>query len=292
MSISDDNDNRDAKRSAAPLRDFGEEERKEFWAILALKYCKGAGVRTIARLLKVYGGAYNSVENYAVWTKAGIPATLAAEFSSGKWRRAARAEWDSAMKLNASILLWTSEAYPELLRQLPDAPGYLYCEGDLNLLSPASVAIVGSRNASTEGRRIAELLGRELAAAGVTVISGMASGIDACAHEGALREIGGSVGVLGTGIDLEYPPVNKKLFAKMRQRGLLLSEFSPGFPPINYNFPIRNRIISGLSLGVVVVEAAEKSGSLVTARLALEQNREVLAVPGTPFDDHSKGCQN
>lgn len=278
--------------AAAPLRDFDEVGRKEFWASLALKHCKGLGIRKISRLLNSFGGAFASVERVDEWAARGINAECAREFKSGRWREAAKAEWGAALKLTASVVVWASEDYPDLLRQLPDAPLFLYCLGDLELLLSPSVGVVGSRNPSRESAGYAARLAGSLAAAGVTVISGMASGIDAAAHAGALDEVGGSVGVLGTGIDIRYPLANKNLFERMEKSGLLVSEFAPGSPPVNYNFPIRNRIISGLSVGVIVVEAAARSGSLITARFAIEQNREVLAVPGEPFNDRSLGCQN
>lgn len=283
---------REENRDISPLGEFNDDDRREFWASLALKYCKGIGARTIARLLGAYGSAYASMANSEKWPRLGINPVCVQELSSGRWRVGARKEWDKAMALDAMILLWTNPLYPELLRQIPDAPAYLYLSGDPRLLSPASVAIVGSRAASPEGLANAERLGQSLSAAGITVVSGMASGIDSRAHEGALKEVGGSVGVLGAGIDIVYPWSNKRLFSLMREKGLLISEFAPGSPPINYNFPVRNRLISGLSLGVAVVEAAERSGSLVTAKIAIDQNREVFAIPGAPFNNRSKGCQN
>lgn len=181
---------------------------------------------------------------------------------------------------------------PPLLRAAIDAPLLLYCRGDLALLRAPGFAVVGSRKATRHGRAVAEYMARSLSACGITIVSGMALGIDRVAHEAALARIGRSIGVLGTGIDMLYPLENQAVFDAMERRGLLLSEFAPGTPPQAGNFPIRNRIISGLSLGVLVVEAAHRSGSLITARLALEQNREVYAVPGPALDAHCLGCQD
>ena len=150
---------------------------------------------------------------------------------------------------------------------------------------------MGSRRATSQGLAVAAYMARCLAACGITVVSGMAQGIDSVAHEAALARVGRSIGVLGTGIDQIYPRSGEPLFRAMAEQGLLLSEFPPGAPPLAEHFPIRNRIISGLALGVLVVEAAGRSGSLITARLALEQNRDVYAVPGPALDSHCLGCQ-
>ena len=205
---------------------------------------------------------------------------------------AALEEWRALQKLSSThIILWNDSLYPTTLRQLPDAPPVLYCKGDLSLLSAPAVAVVGSRNCTSEGVRVAGRIARQLAACGVTIISGMAQGIDTVAHGAALHEAGRSIGVLGTGIDVIYPVKNTDIFGEMEERGLLVTEFPPGSKPIAGNFPIRNRIISGLALGVLVVEASHRSGSLITARLALEQNREVYAIPGPTFAPSSLGCQ-
>lgn len=178
------------------------------------------------------------------------------------------------------------------MRQLPDAPALLYCRGDGSLLRAPAFAVVGSRRATAQGKAVAAYMARCLSACGVTIVSGMAQGIDCVAHEAALGRVGRSIGVLGTGIDVRYPACNAGVFAAMEREGLLVSEFPPGAPPLPTNFPVRNRIISGLALGVLVAEAASRSGSLVTARLALEQNREVYAVPGPALDAHCLGSQD
>ena len=175
------------------------------------------------------------------------------------------------------------ERYPELLHAIYDPPAVLYCDGLPEPSDRQAVAIVGSRQATPYGFRITETLAGELSALGFTILSGFARGIDAAAHRAALAAGGRTIAVLGCGLDVDYPPGHASLHAEIAGSGAVLTEFAPGTPPRATNFPRRNRIISGLALGVVVVEAAEDSGSLITARLALEQGREVFAVPG-PID--------
>src|SRR5438128_4409056 len=175
------------------------------------------------------------------------------------------------------------ERYPELLRAIYDPPAVLYCDGSVEPGYRQVVAIVGSRQATPYGLRITETLAGELSALGFTILSGFARGIDAAAHRAALAAGGRTIAVLGCGLDVDYPPGHASLHAEIAGSGAVLTEFAPGTPPRATNFPRRNRIISGLALGVVVVEAADDSGSLITARLALEQGREVFAVPG-PID--------
>lgn len=279
---------------ACPLwQELGEKGRREFWASLALRYCKGLGPRIRARLLRRHHSAYAAYEAL-LWTarqNSRGPLQIARELASDAWREAARKEWDAARQLNARLLLWTDPLYPPQLRELPDAPALLYCRGDTNLLTSPCIGVVGSRQASRQGLRVARHMAGFLASCGVAIVSGMACGVDAEAHAAALNEVGRSIGVLGTGIDLVYPRSNTALFARMEENGLLLSEFAPGSKALPEHFPIRNRIISGLSLGIVVVEAASRSGSLITARNALEQNREVYAVPGPALERRCCGVQ-
>lgn len=269
---------------------MGAEREKEFWATLALRHCPGLGARGAASLLRQYGSALATIENYRGWTLRGNVA--ARSYADGKWRDGAKREWDQAKKSRAQILLWIDPDYPPLLRQIPDAPLLLYFQGDASLLASTTIAIVGSRKASATGLEISTDLAASLSASGITIVSGMATGIDRRAHIAALEHMGKSIGVLGAGIEIRYPASNRDLYARMQEEGLLVSEFAPKIAPLAHNFPIRNRIISGLSLGTVVVEAAERSGSLVTARQALEQNREVFAVPGVAMTSQSLGCQN
>src|SRR2546422_2505689 len=181
------------------------------------------------------------------------------------------------------------ERYPELLRAIYDPPAVLYCDGSVEPGDRQAVAIVGSRQATPYALRITETLAGELSALGFTILSGFARGIDAAAHRAALAAGGRTIAVLGCGLDVDYPPGHASLHAEIAGSGAVLTEFAPGTPPRATNFPRRNRIISGLALGVVVVEAAEDSGSLITARLALEQGREVFAVPGSIDAPTSRG---
>lgn len=181
--------------------------------------------------------------------------------------------------------------YPALLREIADSPPLLFLKGDASLLALPQVAIVGSRHPSLTGKADAQAFARELAGMGFTITSGMASGIDASAHAGALRADGKTIAVLGTGADRAYPRENSRLYAEILERGgLIVSEFLPGTLPLPLHFPRRNRIISGLSLGVLVVEAAPESGSLITARLAAEQGRPVWALPGSRHHTQAQGC--
>jgi DNA processing protein len=179
--------------------------------------------------------------------------------------------------------------YPNLLRHLPDPPLVLWTKGDPDWLARPAVAVVGSRAAAPAGLAIARTLARDLARAGLVVVSGLARGIDAAAHEGALEADGATVAVLGCGADRVYPAEHRSLSARIIEHGAIVSELPPGMPPLAHHFPLRNRIISGLSLGVVVVEAGLKSGSLHTARAALEQGRSVLAVPGAILSGRHRG---
>jgi DNA processing protein len=180
--------------------------------------------------------------------------------------------------------------YPAWLREIPDAPETLHVRGRLLEGDALAVSIVGSRRATSYGLDVAELLAADLAARGVTIVSGLARGIDAAAHRGALRVGGRTIAVLGSGVDVVYPPEHRRLADEIAERGALLSQFAPGTPPLPQNFPIRNQVIAAMSLAVVVVEAAERSGSLITARLAAELGREVLAVPGRITAPESRGA--
>jgi DNA processing protein len=176
------------------------------------------------------------------------------------------------------------------LAEVPDAPTTLHVRGALADADALAVAIVGSRRATSYGLEVAETLAADLAARGITVVSGLARGIDSAAHRGALRVGGRTLAVLGSGVDVIYPPENRRLAAEIVARGALVSQFAPGTPPLPQNFPTRNQVIAALSLAVVVVEAAERSGSLITARLAAELGREVLAVPGRITAPESRGA--
>ena len=202
----------------------------------------------------------------------------------------AEQELGAADRIGARLLSADDADYPEALAAIYDAPPLLYLRGDAALLRRQAVAIVGARNASANGRRLAEDIAHDLGAAAFVVVSGLARGIDHAAHRGSLDS--GTVAVVAGGIDIAYPPDNEELQREIAGRGVIVAEMPPGTVPQAKHFPRRNRLISGLSLGVLVVEAALQSGSLITARMALEQGREVLAVPGSPLDPRCRGTNN
>jgi DNA processing protein len=189
-----------------------------------------------------------------------------------------------------ALVTLADPAYPALLLEIGDPPPVLYCRGRPELLRRPALAIVGSRNASAQGAQNAEQFARAFSAAGLTIVSGLAQGIDAAAHRGGLTDEGSTIAVLGTGVDLAYPAANAALAQEIAERGLLVSEYPLGMKALAHNFPRRNRLISGLAQGCLVIEAALASGSLITARAAAEQGREVFAVPGSIHSPLSKGC--
>jgi DNA processing protein len=211
-----------------------------------------------------------------------------AALTSGRALGGAARELEKIERKGYTLLTLADPGYPGLLREIFDPPFAVYCSGRAEVLSGPAVAIVGSRRPTAYGRALAERLAGDLAARGCAVASGMALGIDTCAHWGALRE-GRTIAVLGSGLDVLYPRENRGLAEKIAERGAVVTEFPLGTDPRKEHFPVRNRIISGLALGTVIVEAAERSGSLITAHLALEQNREVMAVPGHVSSELSRG---
>jgi DNA processing protein len=209
----------------------------------------------------------------------------------GEFHDRAEKELDRVKQLGGDILLLDDGSYPALLRETDDPPIVLYVKGDWQAcLDQPAVGIVGSRMCSTYGENASEMLSRDLASRGISIISGLARGIDAAAHKGAIQAEGRTIAVMGTGLDSVYPRENTGLVREiLASGGCLVTQFPLGTPPLKDNFPYRNRIISGLSLGVLIVEASERSGSLITARLAAEQNREVMAVPGNITSGNSFG---
>lgn len=193
-------------------------------------------------------------------------------------------------RLGAQLITLGEPAYPVSLTQIDDAPPALCVRGNPAILQLPGIGIVGARNASANGRRIAETIASDLAAAQVSIVSGLARGIDTTAHNGALTAQGNTVAVMAGGVDVVYPPENDGLYQRIVESGAVVSEMPPGLKPQARHFPRRNRIVSGLSLGVVIVEAAQRSGSLITARMAGEQGRDVLAIPGSPLDPRSYGA--
>lgn len=205
-------------------------------------------------------------------------------------RRRLEQDWRLINSMEIELVSLNDDNYPELLKQINDPPPLLYIRGNSALLAQPQIAMVGSRKASRQGCENAYRIASDLAAAGFVVTSGLAAGIDTHAHMGALASGDSTIAVLGTGVDRPYPASNHSLYRQVVERGVVLSEFVLGSEPIKGHFPQRNRVISGLSLGVLVVEAAPRSGSLISARLALEQNREVFAIPGSIHNPNSRGC--
>ena len=193
-------------------------------------------------------------------------------------------------RANHHLLCWDSDAYPPLLRRIPSPPAALFVDGDPEILWQPQIAVIGSRNPTAGGRDHARAFSTEFCRSGITVTSGLASGIDSAAHDAALASGGQTIAVTGTGLDIVYPASGKQLAERISRAGALVSEFPPGSPPLRSHFPSRNRIISGLSLGVLVIEAGLNSGTLITARQAAEQGRDVFALPGSLHNPMVKGC--
>jgi len=206
-----------------------------------------------------------------------------------KFLRDPETEWAFLVRNGFQLICFGDDDYPANLSTISDPPAVLFASGALQPRDLVSIAVVGSRFASPAGIVFAERLSSDLSLSGVTIVSGLALGIDSAAHRGAIKAGGRTLAVLGCGLDVNYPSINADLRRQIAGAGALLTEFLPGAPPSSGNFPSRNRIISGISLGVVVVEAAERSGSLITARFALEQGREVFAVPGIALSRRSRG---
>ncbi len=254
---------------------------------LRLARAEGVGPITFRRLLRRYGNAAAALAALPELARAGGRATPLAVPTSAVAER----ELERVTKLHGKLLFLDTPDYPPLLALLEDAPPVLAVLGRAVALHGRAVALVGSRNASANGMRLAETLAQQLAEAGIVVVSGLARGIDAAAHEGALRA-GTTVACVAGGIDMPYPPEHASLQARIAESGAVVAEAPPGTAPQARHFPRRNRIIAGLSLGVVVVEAALRSGSLITARLAQDANREIFAVPGSPLDPRCRGAND
>ncbi len=255
---------------------LNEAERKEYWAALALRGTKGLNSLDTAKLLRYFDSAYEALQQTSRWDEAGVPSQKAEHLLDNSWREKARPEWEAAKTLKGHIVLWSDPHYPPQLKEVDTAPALLYAIGDLSLLKAPCVAIVGSRKCSQAALDFAGLTAKDLSADGVTVVSGLAFGIDGRAQRSALHGSGRTIAVMACGVDVPYPAHHTELYTKVSTAGLLVSEFPPGTKAHKAYFPMRNRIISGLSLGVLVVEALEeKSGSLITARLAAEQGRNV-----------------
>jgi DNA processing protein len=258
---------------------------------LALALTPGLGARMAGKLLREMGSP-EAIFNASLTELEArrLPAAVAQALHTRQPLSAAAKELAQAQAAGVRLLTWDEPEYPQRLREIYDPPPLLYVRGNVELLNRHLISIVGSRRPTPYGNQMAEKLARDLADRGLVIVSGLARGIDSCAHKGALSSSSGAtIGVLGCGIDVIYPKENKKIFAEMEKRGAIISEFAMGTFPGPQNFPIRNRIISGMSVGVVVVEGAQYSGSLITARLAMEFGREVYGVPGNATQPTSFG---
>ena len=256
---------------------------KEKLAWLRLSRTENIGPITFYKLLERFGSAEEALKAIPdIARRGGRMGGLKAFAIDLAEKELAQVE-----KAGAYLIARDEPEYPELLAQIEDAPPLIAVIGHISILSKPSLAVVGARNASLSGRKIAENFSRKVAATGYVIVSGLARGIDTAAHTASLDT--GTVAVVAGGIDVIYPRENEKLYRQISEQGAVIAESPFGTEPIARHFPRRNRLISGLSLGVLIVEAAMKSGSLITARMAVEQNREVFAVPGSPMDPRSKG---
>lgn len=267
-------------------------ERKKLLGFLALQASPGIGPRTFRKLLETRNPCFEELLDYSVQNllRLGLNQIQAEAINSADKR-----DFDPVFdwldfSTNHHLITLLDDSYPELLRQIADPPPVIYANGNIDLLHQPQIAIVGSRNCSPGGAQTARAFSSYLCESGITITSGLALGIDQHAHLGALAAGGSTIAVIGTGIDRIYPAKNRDLAHQITAQGLMISEFPLGTAPIATNFPKRNRIISGLSMATLVVEAASKSGSLITARQASEQGREVFAIPGSIHNPHAKGC--
>ena len=259
-----------------------------YW--LALHLIPGLGTRNALKLVRSFGNPQAVFHASLTELKAcGLRAAVAEAIHSGITFEDAGAELEKTRQAEIEIVSYQDGRYPRCLKEIFDPPILLYARGRVELLSGHNLAVVGSRRPSPYGMSVAQKLGRELVQTGLVVVSGMARGVDSLAHRGALDAGGSTIAVLGCGVDVVYPRENEKLAQRIVERGVIVSEFRLGSTAFPQNFPIRNRIISGVSLGVIVVEGAQYSGSLITARLALDQGHEVFAVPGNIVSKQSWG---
>jgi len=266
-------------------------EPDQYLGWLALALTPGLGARMAGKLLAEFGSP-DAIFSASLTALEGqrLPAAVAQAIHSRQPLSDAAKELAQVQAAGCRLLTWDEPEYPRRLREIYDPPTLLYVRGNVELLGRHLISIVGARRPTPYGNQMAERLARDLAARGIVITSGLARGIDSSAHRGALSATAGAtIGVLGCGIDVVYPKENKKIFAEVEERGAIITEFPTGTFPAPQNFPIRNRIIAGMALGVVVVEGAQYSGSLITARLAMEFGREVFGVPGNATQPSSFG---
>ncbi|MDP3998130.1 MAG: DNA-processing protein DprA [bacterium] len=270
------------------LSNNSREEEKVYW--VAFSNFEGIGPARFKLLADYFGGAKKAwMASYLELEKIGLNQKLVADFCTFR-EKFLPYDYSNSLKEKAiGVLTLFDEGYPELLKQISSAPPVLYFKGEIKKEDNLALAVVGTRKITVYGRAVTELLVSQLVGAGLTIVSGMARGVDTAAHQAALSAGGRTIAILGSGIDVIYPPENKGLYEAIAKNGAVVSEFPVGYPALPQNFPARNRIISGFSLGVLVTEAAQDSGSLITASDAAEQGREVFAVPGPITSPMSAG---
>ncbi len=268
--------------------DFNTAEDLKYW--IWLSTLPGIGSKRSEQLIDLFGSPRNlwHAKRKELEKVHFLSREMIEQIVSYPLKVLAQKHMETIHKYNIKVIRIIDESYPVLLKNIYDPPMVIYVRGTLSPDEKA-IAFVGSRNATDYGNTVARQLAWEVARRGITVVSGLARGIDSYAHEGALKAGGRTIAVLGCGPDIAYPPCNRELMERIINSGAVVSEYAPGTPPLRGNFPARNRIISGLSMGVTVVEAGEKSGALITAEFALEQGREVFAVPGNVNSHYSKG---
>ncbi|QJB57928.1 DNA-processing protein DprA [Pseudodesulfovibrio sp. zrk46] len=268
--------------------------QREFFACLALKHTPRLGPKVWKQLFSHFSNAYEAVQKPDSWRDLGVEnhyiKSVVRNCRDEAWRDKAEAEFHAARKAGMDVVTWFDPRFPNCLKQLEDPPVMLYVAGDVKLFSNPGVAVVGARECTSLGLEAAGRISTQLSNIGITVVSGLALGIDRQAHLGGLRGIGSSIAVLGCGLDVDYPYDNLDVRKALYSKGLVVTEYGPGVTPRAGHFPYRNRLISALSLGVLVAEAAHNSGSLITARLAGEQGRDVFALPGPLGQPTFTGC--
>ena len=263
-------------------------DNKRYW--IGFTLVKGIGAVRFQRLLERFGDAESAwMGAPAELAQAGLSLKLIERLVEVREKVDLTGIWDQIQSKGIQVLTWLDEAYPQRLREIEQPPPVLYLRGELLPEDTWAVAIVGTRRVTPYGRQVTEEIAAYLAANGITVVSGLARGVDALAHNAALKAGGRTLAVLGSGVDRIYPPENRALAEQILEQGAVLSDYAPGTPPESSNFPPRNRIISGLSMAVIVIEAGKTSGALITAEFAAEQGREIFAVPGNILAPQSKG---
>ena len=263
-------------------------EERAYW--VALNLVNGVGAVRFKNLLDHFGDPRSAWEAHPDQLRAsGLPEKVVGNFIATRDSVSLQEVWDNLLSQEITLITWQDENYPARLKKIATPPPVLYARGEITTKDQWAIAIVGTRRITAYGRQVTEDIAGFLARNGVTVVSGMALGVDSIAHRAALDAGGRTIAVLGSGVDVIYPPENRRLAEEIIGRGALLCDYAPGTPPEAGNFPPRNRIISGLSIAVVVVEAGKRSGALITANFAADQGREVFAVPGKIYASQSQG---